>query len=194
MLISCKKVVLFSLAGLIILTLGNTPGIAEEKSPRKKMTEIERVVDFTEELRIILPSGEEKKLASVEELFELPVGTVVEVLSGKCTALIGDKRIILATGMKALIIRPVIYGENITRFTGKLKITYPTGEVIMVEEGELLPNLPPLTQIEVIDGDAWISTGDEEITVGPDNTVEIELILLEDNLSIDFLDLPPASN
>jgi hypothetical protein len=180
-------------AVLLLALLGITPARGAHPAKPEEVIDIEKVLDFTGELKITLPSGKIKMLTAGRELFELPSGTLVKVLSGHCTTLLGGQRSELPAGGTARIIKPLVRGSRITGFTGRLKIILPTGEEIILEAGHSLPSLPPGSVIIVLSGEAGIDSQGDHIILTEGETGEIGESLANESLPADIIDLEPVS-
>jgi len=146
-----------SLTILIMFTVFSLIAAGCQKSGGKsELIDIETVTDFTGRLIVTLPSGERKDLTVGERLIELPHHTLIEVKSGELVGVLLGKTIVVKTGQIARIVLPVVGIERIIQFTGKLKIILPSGEEIIVEAGEPLPELSPGTRIEVLSGELTV--------------------------------------
>jgi|GEM_PF-4134260 len=146
---------------------------SEEKS---SIIDVEKIIDFTGEIKITLPSGDILELKVGDKIPPLPEKTLIEVLSKECTGVLSGNIITIKTGQIARIIRPGVTAQKIIQFTGELKIILPDGTIIFVKAGEPLPILPPGTMIEVISGDLIVLWEDERITLTPGDVAWLEPI------------------
>ncbi len=177
---------------VFLLAFGGTTGCG--KSGKKPSTiDVEKIIDFTGEIQVTLPSGDVKTYRVGDTLIPLPENTLVKVLSKECTGVLAGKIILIKEGQIARIIRPGVTAHKVIQFTGELKIILPDGTIIFVKAGEPLPALPPGTRIEVISGELIVIWGDERYTLIPGDVAWIELPAEEESPASEGGDISPAS-
>ena len=178
---------------LIIPTLIVIFGGCRKEAEEVEVIEIENVTDFTGRLFITFPTGETSRLTVGEKLIDFPHHTLIEVKSGELVGVLMGNTIVVKTGQTARIILPVVSIEKILKFTGKLKIILPTGEEIIVEAGEPLPDLPPETRIEVISGELTVISEGTKIQLSKGEVGKIKILIEEESPIAGGGDISPAS-
>ena len=177
---------------VFMLTFGGATG-CKKNGAKPSTIDVEKIIDFTGEIKVTLPSGDVKTYRVGDTLIPLPENTLVEVLSKESTGVLAGKIIVLKEGQIARIIRPGVTAQKIIQFTGELKIILPDGTIIYVKAGEPLPTLPPGTRIEVISGELIVIWGDERFTLTPGDVAWIELPFEEQVPAPEGGDISPVS-
>jgi len=160
---------------------------------KSSVIDVEKIIDFTGNIRITLPDGTMQELKVGDKLFPMPEKTLIEVLSKECTGVLSGTIITIKEGQIARIIRPGITAQRVIKFTGELKIILPNGTEIFIKAGEPLPILSDGTIIEVISGDLIVLVNDEEILLTPGDVVWIEPPIEEETPESEGSDISPAS-
>ena len=125
--------------------------------------ELEEVVSYTGEIKVILPTKEVIRLQHDDSLPELLPGATVEVERGKLAGIFAGVTVELKEGQKARLVVPALAVERIVSFTGRLKIILPTGEAVSVEPGQILPPLPLGTRSVVLSGELIAVAGGRSV-------------------------------
>lgn len=139
-----------------------------ETADTPPVTELEAIISYTGEIRVILPTEEEFRYTAPEPLPDFPADTLIEVISGKLEGTLLGMTIELREGKVARLTVPALAVEKVISFTGRLRIILITGEVILVEPGQILPPLPPGTRIVVLSGELTVISEGQvfRLTVG----------------------------
>jgi len=86
--------------------------VEREGDEKQEIIEVEKIIDFTGELKVTLPGGEVRKLTAGDEIFEFPENTLVEVVSGIATATVRGNLLILKEEQTARIIKSLIFVQT----------------------------------------------------------------------------------